>query len=227
MKICAVIPAYNETKTIAEVVRGVAPQVDIVFVVDDASTDSTAMRAEEVGAVVIRHNRNVGIGASLGSGYARARVCGFDFIVQLDGDGQHNPKFIRDMLKAMRGYDMVIASRFLNSSHKEHPLVRRIGIPFFSFVVSLLGHIKVTDVTSGYRVYRTSALRRLSYMPARHWAVAQTLEAGRKGLKIREISAEMPVRNVGKSQFDFVKYSLYTFRMIWVMLKAMLLRRVE
>lgn len=225
IKVCAVIPAYNESKTIGKIIREATRCVDTVLVVDDGSIDNTAEIARQNGAEVIRYRVNRGMGAALQSGYSAAISRTFDIIVQLDGDGQHNPKYIPEMLAIIDDCDLVIGSRFLNHSHQEYSFVRRIGISFFTSIVNLLGRIKITDVTSGYRAFRIQSLKRMSHLSARHWAVGQTLEAGKKGLKIKEISVEMPLRGAGSSQFSLRTYALYPFRMVWIILKAMLLRR--
>lgn len=224
IRVCAIIPAYDEAKTIAEIVQETKKYVDMVFVVDDGSTDNTAQVAQQNGAQVIRHRVNRGIGAAQQSGYDAAINNEFDYIVQLDSDGQHNPKHILEMLEVAKECDMVIASRFLNKSYRSYPFFRRLGVSFFTLVANLLTHVGITDVTSGYRVYRTESLRKLSRISSRHWAVEQTLEVGKKGFKIKEVSVEMPVRNTGKSQFSVARYTLYPLRMIWVVLKVMLFK---
>lgn len=224
MKICAVIPAYNEAATIGKVIQETKKYVDAVFVVDDGSTDNTAEVAQHHGAQVIRHRTNRGIGAAQQSGYDAAINNGFDYIVQLDGDGQHNPEHIPEMLSVAQGCGMVIGSRFLNESYRAYPFVRRLGISFFTLVVNLLTHVGITDVTSGYRVYRTESLRKLSRTSSRHWAVEQTLEAGKRGFRLKEVPIEMPPRDTGKSQFSLAVYARYPFTMTWVILKVMLFR---
>ncbi len=223
-KVCAVIPAFNEAKTIGKIIQETKNYVDAVFVVDDGSNDGTGEVAQQNGARVIKHNVNRGIGAAQQSGYDAAICNGFDYIIQIDGDGQHNPKYIPEMLEVAQGCDMVVASRFLNGSHQGYPFVRRLGISFFTLVVNVLTHAAITDVTSGYRLYNTESLRKLSRLPSRHWAIEQTLEAAKKGFRIKEVSVEMPVRNIGKSQFSVVTYGLYPFRMVWVVMKVMLFK---
>ena len=128
------------------------------------------------------------------------------------------------MLERAQDCDMVIASRFLNGSYRQYPFVRRLGVTFFSMVVRTATGQSITDVTSGFRVYRIGSVSRLTDLPDRHWAVAQTMEAAKKGLCIREISVEMPVRREGKSQFSLVRYALYPFRMVPVMLRYAIFR---
>lgn len=224
MKVCAVIPAYNEAKTIGNIIQETKKYVDTVFVVDDGSTDNTAEMARRNGAEVIQYPVNRGPGAAVQTGYAAAITNGFDYIVQIDADGQHNPKHIPRMLSIAQNCDIVIGSRFLNKSYRAYPFLRRLGISFFTLVANLLTQVDITDVTSGYRVYRAESLKKLSRISSRHWAVEQTLEAGKKGFRIKEVSIEMPRRDIGKSQFSLLVYGLYPFRMLWAILKVMLFR---
>ncbi len=225
-KVCAVIPAYNEEKTIGEVVRNCKKYIDTIFVVDDGSSDGTAEIARQAGAEVITHKINRGVGAAQRTGYRVAIMNGFDYIVQIDADGQHNPKYIPEMLKAaFDGADIVIASRFRNNSYKNFSFVRRIGVSFFSKVVSLFGGIEVSDVTSGFRVYRAEALKRIGRLPDKNWAVEQTLEAAIKGLKIAEVSVEMPPRKIGESQFSFGTFLRYPWRALESILRIAIFRR--
>jgi len=224
VRVCAIIPAYNEAETITEVIQQTRKYVDKVFVVDDGSTDNTAEVARRNGAKIIQHLVRRGPGAALQSGYDIAISNGFNYVLQIDGDGQHNPRHIPKMLELARRCDMVIASRFLNKSYQSYPFVRRLGISFFTFVVNLLANAGITDVTSGYRIYRTESLKRLGPVPNGHWAVEQTLEAAKKGFRIKEISAEMRLRSTGKSQFSLKQYAFYSFRMVWAIIKAMLFK---
>jgi glycosyltransferase involved in cell wall biosynthesis len=225
MKVLVVMPAKDEARTIGDVVALVREYVEEVIVVDDGSQDDTRNRAEEAGATVISHPLNRGVGAALRTGYRIAFEKDADLIIQIDGDFQHDPHYIPQLLEqASQGYDMVIGSRFLNLSHKNYNLTRRSGIKFFSWVASLLSTLEITDVTSGYRCYRASQLKRLSPPTDQHWALEQTLEAGRKGFKIKEISVEMPLREKGMSQFNLKTYALYPLRMIECVCKVLLFR---
>jgi glycosyltransferase involved in cell wall biosynthesis len=229
LKVCAIIPAFNEEATIAQVIIETKRYVDVVVVVDDASTDTTAELAKQNGAHVIHRTKSHGPSTALQSLYDSVEVngldyMGFDYIVQVDADGQHDPKYIPEMLRVAQSCDIVIASRFLNTSYKQYVWARRIGILFFTFVTNVLMRSNLTDVISGYRVYTTKSLKKLSPISARHWAVEQTLEALKKGLIIKEVSAEMPIRTTGKSQFSKATYLGYPFKMIWVVLKVLLFK---
>lgn len=221
------IPAYNEGETIASVVEETRKYVDVVFVIDDGSTDNTYEEAVNAGAKVIKHVINRGIGAAQRTGYNIAMRDGFDYIVQLDADMQHDPRYIQKLLNAAikDNCDMIIGSRFLNPSYENYNFVRRTGIKFFTKTVRFLSSVDITDVTSGFRVYKVKSLRRLGRTLDKHWAVEQTLDAAKRGLKIKEVSVKMPLRKRGKSQFNLITYVKYPLRMIESILRVLIFRR--
>ncbi|MFB6109355.1 MAG: glycosyltransferase family 2 protein [Halodesulfurarchaeum sp.] len=224
MRVLAVVPAYNEADTIGAVVDGAREHVDEVAVVDDGSADETAEIARDRGATVIEHTFNTGVGGAVRTGYRYAIEGAFDLVVQLDADGQHDPDQIPKLLAAAEDADMVIGSRYLNDSHEEYSLVRSAGIAFFTGLVNALGGIDITDVTSGFRVYRVAMLESILHHSDTHWAVEQTLEAARGGYTISEVSTEIPTRETGESQFDLGTFLLYPLRMVEVSLRVLLFR---
>ncbi len=225
MRVIAIIPAYNEEETIGDVIRETKKYVDDVIVINDGSTDRTEDVAKKAGAKVVSHVLNRGVGAAVRSGIKVALLEDADYTIQIDGDGQHNAEYIPDFIKmAEKGYDIVIGSRFLNNSNKNFSFIRRTGIRFFSTITNIFGNFRVTDVTSGYRLYNKKALESLSENSDKHWAVEQTLEASKKNLKIKEISVKMPVRKRGLSQFDLGTYLMYPLRMIETVLKVLIYR---
>lgn len=223
--VLAVIPAYNEAATIAEVATQARRYVDEVVVVDDASGDDTADVAREAADGVVSHPENLGVGGAVHTGYRLAVEQGYDRLVQLDGDGQHDPAYIPEMLDRMDETDagMVVGSRWLNASHAEYNLLRRAGIRFYTMEANLLGDLNVTDVTSGYRVYDVSMLAELERPAHDHWALEQTLEVARKGYDVEEVSVPMPPETEG-SQFDVGTYARYPVRMALTTLKVLIFR---
>lgn len=224
MHTAAVIPAFDEIETIGQVVDETDQYVSEVVVVDDASTDGTAAVARRHGASVIEHVVNTGVGGALRTGYQYAIRNDYEYVVQIDGDGQHNPTYIPELLTAASEHDMVIGSRYLNESYADYPWVRRLGIRFFTSLINRLGDINITDVTSGYRVYRVAALERIVHRTDTHWAVEQTLEAAKRNLKIKEVSVEMPVRETGQSHLTPDMLFVYPLRMADVILRVMVFR---
>ena len=155
----AIVPAYNESASVARVVeelRAHAPDFDVV-VIDDGSTDDTSDRARSAGASVLRHPYNLGIGGAVQSGYMYASERGYDIAVQVDGDGQHDPRCLAFMLEHLRTHpelDMVTGSRFLAADGDgfRSSAPRRLGIRIFSWVLSRIVGQQVTDPTSGLRM---------------------------------------------------------------------------
>ena len=226
LRVIAIIPAYNEVNSVSRIVKDASRFVDEIVVVDDGSEDMTAKEAESAGAKTIRHPSNSGIGSSLrtGYGYCLSKPC--DIVVQLDADGQHEPQFVPLMIDHMitNNLDIVTGSRFLGQRSVDYALLRRAGIKLFSVVASSYGSARITDVTSGFRAYRRTALRLIGDVADRHWAFDQTLRALKLGLKYGEYPVLMPKRNSGKSQFTARAFFLYPIRMTGVVLKVGLSR---
>lgn len=160
----AVVPAYNEAATVGNVVRELhekAPEFDVV-VIDDGSTDATCEISLRAGARVIRHPFNLGIGGAVQSGFTFALERGYDYMVQVDGDGQHDPAELETLVNAMAGdpsADMVCGSRFLSNDHRyPAPISRRAGIHVFAFLLSRIMGQRVSDPTSGFRLYNRRAI---------------------------------------------------------------------
>jgi len=159
MRCLAIIPAYNEAESVADVVTDLqrhAPVFD-PLVVDDGSTDETAAAARRAGARVVRHPFNLGIGGAVQSGYRYAKEHGYDIAVQVDGDGQHDVRHLADFLSFLRenpDVDMVTGSRFLDRSGEGYrsSASRRVGIRLFAAVLSMITGRSVTDPTSGFRM---------------------------------------------------------------------------
>lgn len=223
--VLAIIPAYNERDTIADVVAKTRPYVDKVVVIDDASTDDTAAVAAEYADGVVTHAENLGVGGAVHTGYQVGIREGHDVVIQIDGDGQHDPSYIPELLEEMdeTDADMVIGSRWLNGSHQDYSPVRRAGIRFFTFEANVIGGLSITDVTSGFRAYDVEMLADLRRPNNSHWALEQTLEAARKDYTITEVSVPMPPPS-DDSQFDLGTLLAYPPRMILITLKVLLYR---
>jgi hypothetical protein len=155
----AIVPAYNEAEAIAGTIASIresVPDFD-VLVIDDGSSDDTADSARAAGAMVLRMPFNLGIGGAMQSGYMYALEHGYHVAVQVDGDGQHDPRHIHALLARLRedpGLHMVTGSRFLDPDRGgfRSSAARRVGIRIFARVVSLITGQRVTDPTSGFRM---------------------------------------------------------------------------
>ncbi len=183
----ALIPAYNEEKSIAHVVQEAKKHVDLVIVADDGSTDNTAKEAEEADAVVVRHPYNMGYGATVKTLMRAALSTGAQYAVLLDADGQHDPADIPKFLEKLKeGADVVIGNRFKTS---KIPTYRKIGIYIIRTTLQLLG-IRTTDPENGYRAFNRKALETLVKELEETWMgiSSQTVYiATRRKLRIDEI----------------------------------------
>jgi glycosyltransferase involved in cell wall biosynthesis len=232
MKTMVLIPAYNEGGRIVEVVgsiRRVAPEYDII-VVNDGSRDDTAASAKSMGATVISHPFNMGYGVAIQTGYKYARAHGYDFIVQMDGDGQHDPAYLHHLLRpVMAGEsDFAIGSRFLEVESYEPSLARRIGMTLFRKTVSWLTGMRITDSTSGYQAFNREVARYFTteVFPCDYPDADMLITLHRAGFSIREIPVRMHANAEGKSMHGGVKALYYIFKM-FLSIFVTLLRKKE
>jgi len=161
LKVFALIPAYNEEGKIGLVVRRVPRElVETIIVVDDGSSDGTTAEAEAAGAVVLRHERNRGVGAGIRTGLEYGKAHGLDVAVVMGGDDQDNPEEMTRLLaKINEGYDFVQGSRYLPGGETVNiPWFRWITTGFYSFLFKILVQFPITDGTNGFRAFRLSIL---------------------------------------------------------------------
>ncbi len=214
MRIAAVIPVYNEEKTIAFLVRRAMSYVDKVVVVDDGSTDASAARAKEAGAHVVSLGRNTGKANALRQGFKE--VQGYDVVVTLDGDMQHSPEEIPDLVECIRrGSDLCIGSRFLAGA-AQMPLQRRLSNRITSMIISLLAGQRITDPQSGFRAIRGDKLAQLE-LKAERYAIEHVmiLEAARRGFKISEV----PIATIYGEEKSYIHPVKDTLRVIYYILR--------
>lgn len=163
------IPAYNEASTIGDVVRQSVEYTDHVYVIDDGSTDETGEAASQEGASVIKHDSNKGYGAALKSAFSLADEYDMDHLIVLDGDGQHDPADIPEMIQVLKEAenDIVIGSRRLKSRDSRVPFYRRVGLGIVNLLTNTsLGRIRpstyLSDTQSGFRAYNRPAIKSLA-----------------------------------------------------------------
>jgi glycosyltransferase involved in cell wall biosynthesis len=188
MKIVAIIPAYNEEKTIQGIVRETKNFVSEVIVVDDNSKDKTKQLALTEGADVISHKKNMGYGSAVKTGFGLAINKNADIIVLLDADAQHNPSEIKEIVKPIfkNKADLVIGSRFLKNI--EIPTYRRFGIKFFTILIDILTGLKITDAQSGFRVFSRNVLKKINLTDDKMGISVEVIfKAARKGFRIVEV----------------------------------------
>ena len=202
MRGLAIIPAFNEARNLPRVLdalRRDAPDWD-ACVIDDGSTDGTAAVAAENGARVLRLPTNLGIGGAVQTGYLWARDHGYQLAAQIDGDGQHDPRFLAAAVKALAEADLVIGSRWLDSGGFRSTAVRRAGIRYLSWFLRLRCGARVTDPTSGFRVTGRRAIELFAeHYPSDYPEPEAIALATRCGLAVAEIPVVMQEREHGHS----------------------------
>lgn len=214
-----IIPAYNEEGAIAgvvESVREVLPEAQII-VIDDGSWDATPQRAEAAGAEVFRLPHHLGLGGAVQTGYRFAFEHGYDRVVRVDGDGQHNAGDIKALLAAMDegNYDMVTGSRFLVPNGYPAHTMRRLGSRIFSWVLYPILGKRITDPTSGFVAVNRSALEVFSRsFPLEYPEIEALVVLKRKALRFSEVPTQMFPRRSGRSSINTWTAMYYMVRVL-------------
>ena len=197
------IPAYNEEKAIGGVVLRSLEHADRVIVCDDGSTDLTGQIASQLGADVIRHQKNMGYGMAIQTIFERAREVDADILVTLDGDGQHDPSEIEEAIKPIldQTADVTIGSRFLeNHPESAMPWYRRTGIKFLTKLTNNGTKEDVKDAQSGFRAYNRKAIDSLVLLEKGMGISAEILiDARKQGLRVCEVPASCSYNNGTKT----------------------------
>jgi glycosyltransferase involved in cell wall biosynthesis len=194
-KITAVIPAFNEEKTIGRVVQETLRYVSEVVVVDDGSTDTTRNVALTAGATVLAHSINQGYGDALATGFEYVKNNGANIMVILDGDGQHNPADITRLAAPIISgqADIVLGSRFISKgSKKDVPAYRRFGIGIVNKAWNMTSSEELTDTQCGFRAYSRNAIDKIDIQEAGMSASLEILDqAGKGNLKLMEVPVKV------------------------------------
>ncbi len=228
-RILVVIPAWNEAgvigSTIAEV-RAARPDVDLL-VVDDGSGDGTAEIAEAAGALVARLPYNLGVGGAMRTGYRYALREGYDVVVQIDADGQHDPDYLTALVEGLESSDVVVGARFAGEGTYEAKGPRRWAMWLLAKVLSRLAGVRLTDVTSGFRAANRRAVAVFAdHYPAEYLGdtVESLVIALRVGCTVDQLPVEMRPRTVGQASQSPLKATVYLARAV-VALGLALVRR--
>lgn len=218
-KCLVIIPAFNEEGSIGQVLQNVRahlPQSDIL-VINDGSSDRTSERAKAYGVKVIELPFNLGIGGAMQAGYMYAHTKGYDVAIQVDGDGQHDPKEIGKLLRTLedRDLDLVIGSRFIKRSEYRVSKARRIGIVILSGVISMIVGQAVTDPTSGFRAVNQRVITLFSSdYPQDYPEPEAVVLLHRHGLHIGEVPVEMTRRYAGESSITWLRSIYYMVKVL-------------
>lgn len=204
MKVSAVVPCYNESGNVKEITERLLPFVDEIVFVDDGSDDNTLEEMESLkknNIIIVSHEKNMGKGAALKTGFSKASG---DVILTIDADMTYPPEYAKRIIGMLEGFDLVVASRFSQGIPKNLDIARIVSNILGSGFMSVLLGKRITDGTSGMRVFRRSLLSLDIKAEGLNFEVEQTTLAVRKGLRYAEIPI-VPEPRKGKSKLRFGK----------------------
>ena len=217
-----IVPAFNEAGSIAHVVQGLAeslPDADII-VIDDGSTDETAVKVPPP-ARVVTLPFNLGIGGAMQTGFRYAAMHGYDVAVQVDGDGQHPPAEVKRLLEHLSESkcDMVVGSRFLAPSGYPQTMTRMTGIRILRAWIRLLSGKTITDCTSGFRAVNRHVISAFAHWYPDDYPEPEVIMLlARCGYRIEEIPVRMEERTTGQTSIPFFRGLFYVIKVIVALL---------
>lgn len=212
IRISIIIPAYNEDQSIGDItlrIRTLYPDFEII-VIDDGSEDDTAKAAAEAGAKVYSHPYNIGNGAAVKSGI---RAANGQILVFMDGDGQHDPAMIQQMVDCFPKYDMVVGARIGGG---QASFGRALGNKAYNWLASYVTKFKVEDLTSGFRAVKADIARSFIHMLPNTYSYPSTLTLGvlRSGQSLKYIPIQTQKRGAGKSNIKILQDGIRFFMII-------------
>ncbi|HET8677548.1 MAG TPA: glycosyltransferase family 2 protein [Blastocatellia bacterium] len=232
MNTLIIIPAYNEAQSITAVISEVRthfPDLDIV-VVNDGSTDETAAFARCGGAKVLSLPFNLGYGGAVQAGLAYAIEAGYEVCVLMDGDGQHDPRFISDLLSPVLSgqADLALGSRFLGRADYKLPVGRKIGISLFSRLTSLVTRQQITDPTSGFQVIGRHLMTYFANdnYPDDYPDADTIIRLYFAGFRVKEVPVTIRPRLSGSSMHTGASSFYYVYKMLLSIFIALTEQRV-
>jgi glycosyltransferase involved in cell wall biosynthesis len=221
MKLVIFVPAFNEEKTIGDLISRFPKKITgieqiQILVVDDGSTDKTMENALNSGAdKIISHKKNLGVGAAFMTGIRHAISMNADIFVTMDADSQFNPEQIPDMVIPLLNdqADVVIGSRFLNKNPKDIPKIKLFGNKVFTKIISCLMNQKFTDTQTGFRAYSKEALMNITVVNDFTYTQEVLIDLKFKRMKIEEIPVSVTYNKNRKSRvvkniFSYTSQSL-------------------
>lgn len=217
MKILIIIPAYNESKNISNVVKqieGLSPNIDYL-IINDCSNDDTEAVCKINNFNYITLPVNLGIGGGVQAGYKYALANDYEIVIQMDGDGQHDAAFIKPLIEPIieDQADIVIGSRFITGKGFQSSSVRRMGINFISLLIKLCSGIKIKDVTSGFRAVNKTAIEIYAKEYSQDYPEPEAIICGAiNNARILEVPVVMHERISGKSSINVWKSVYYMIK---------------
>lgn len=226
-RILIVMPAFNEEESIAKVIDEVFAALPGVacLVVDDGSSDKTAAVARDAGALVARLPFNLGVGGAMRTGFRYAVENGFGIVVQIDSDGQHDPRGVSALVRGLDNADLVLGARFAGEGDYSARGPRRWAMRALATVLSSVAQHPLTDTTSGFRASGPRAIRVFAdHYPAEY--LGDTIEtiviAARTGLIVRQLPVAMRVRSGGTPSHNPFKAAGYLGRVTVALIFALI-----
>lgn len=229
-RVLVIMPAWNEAEAIGQTVREVLATSDRydVVVVNDGSTDNTAEEAAAAGAAVLHLPFNLGVGGAMRAGFKYARRFGYQQVIQVDSDGQHDPRNIEEVLAGLDHADISIGARFADRGNYTVSGPRKWAMVFLARVISALAKTRLTDVTSGFRAGNERAISQyLDHYPAEYLGdtIDSLVVAVRSGCRVTQVPVEMRARQGGKPSHNPTKAAVYLGRSIFALLFALTRKR--
>ena len=219
-RIAIILTAYNEEKNIGVLLSEINCDYDVI-IVDDGSSDNTRAIALKHGCSVISHPINLGQGAAAITGYKLSIEEGYDIIIKMDADGQHNPAEISKFISMLddENWDVIVGSRRLGSNYATAPFFRRTFLPFYTWAINKLTGYHLTDAMCGFRAFRVSSLSRVAYIlddmiEPQYTASEMFVRFAKAGLTVAEVPINMQQRASGSSYKGFVKYGWGVIRAV-------------
>lgn len=219
MKTLIIVPCHNEQETIANLYREINDNTDYdVIVINDYSTDNSRVILDKEGIPHLNLPINLGIGGAVQTGYRYALKNNYDIAVQLDGDGQHDPQWLKTLINPIieNKADLVIGSRYIEKTGFQSTALRRVGIRFFAMLIYCLSRKRITDPTSGFRAAGKRAMKLFESYYARDYPEPESnMLALKNKLRVHEVPVKMRERQGGTS-------SIRSLQPIYYMIKVSL-----
>lgn len=230
--VLVIMPAWNEQETVGNTVREVLEQQQgyDVLVVDDGCTDRTAIEAARAGARVLRLPFNMGVGGAMRAGFKYARQHEYPAVIQVDADGQHDPRDIAKVLQGLQDADIAIGARFADEGTYSVSGPRRWAMIFLAKVISRLARTTLTDVTSGFRAGNARAISQyIDHYPAEYLGdtIDSLVVAVRSGCTVRQVPVAMRPRQGGQPSHNPAKASIYLMRSVLALFLALTRRKSQ
>ncbi|HET6243294.1 MAG TPA: glycosyltransferase family 2 protein [Bacteroidia bacterium] len=220
-KLAIVIPAFNEEKSIAAVINDIHLALGqvalhaVIVVVNDCSIDKTKEIINNCNCIALNLPVNLGIGGAVQTGIKWAWQNGFDYVMQVDGDGQHPAQEIPKLISALQNdsADVVIGSRFIDKKGFQSSFARRIGINYFKYINKIIVGKSISDSTSGFRLINKKAMQvAVEYYPDEYPEPEAIILYSIHKLKIHEVAVVMKARQGGVSSINAVSSIYYMFK---------------